>query len=243
MKKTFLAFMMMAVTFTASADNLKGGITNLVANEMKQDAVTTHEDSVKTSSEIYVGWNSAINGASNMDTKIMKSWDLMLTTGGDVKLGKNSPFAVNISLGVEWKNFRMTGNHMFVKDEESNVAVVDVPEGENINFSRIRTFGIVLPVMLKANINKNTSIAVGPMLSYVPFGTILTEYSDNSNDTRMSSRTKHIHQNEWAVDIMGKFKYKSVGLYVKYSPTSVIKKKFAPGTDFQSLSFGVVLGK
>lgn len=80
------------------------------------------------------------------------------------------------------------------------------------------------------------------MLSYVPFGTILTEYDEKGNDTRITTRTKSIHQNEWTVDFMGKFKYKHVGVYVKYSPTSVIRKKYAPNTDFQSLSFGVVLG-
>lgn len=241
MKKTILLLMLIAVTFTVSAKDAEHNCS--IANQEENNRQEKSDnDSVNASSEIYIGWNAALNGPSDMDTKIMPSWDLMLTMGGDVSLGKNSPLSLNISLGVEWKNFRMTSNHYFLKDADNHVVVADVPDGESINFSRIRTFGIVLPVLLKAKLNKNSSIAVGPMLSYVPFGTILTEYDEKDSDTRMTMRTSNIHQNEWTVDFMGKFKYKHVGVYVKYSPTSVIRKKFAPDTDFQSLSFGVVLG-
>lgn len=190
---------------------------------------------------LYAGCNAALGAPEAMDTKALKSWEIMLTVGPEIKLGKQSPFSLTIQAGVDWRNYRMTGSHYFAKDMETQQMVLrDVEADKDLHFSRIKTFSIVLPVLLHADLGKGFNVGVGPMFSYVPFATFLSDYSIKSGSLDYTERTSHVHQSKLAIDLMGQVTYKNLGLYLKYSPTNVIRKSFGP--EFQSLSFGLVWG-
>jgi hypothetical protein len=76
-------------------------------------------------------------------------------------------------------------------------------------------------------------------------GRINNDYTDGDNDVEIS--TKGFDYNVVTVDFMGILKSGGIGLYFKYSPMSVLKKKDITAADgtiienpqFKALSFGL----
>ena len=145
----------------------------------------------------------------------------------------------SIGLGIDWRNYRMTGGEMFIKDEADKVAVVPYPEGTNPKFSRIKVFSINVPMLFTQDFNKrgNFSLSLGPIVNFNTYASIKTRYKQDGGDFKKV--TKGINQRPITVDFMAIVRNPILDFYVKYSPMDVLKSDRGP--KFRSLSFGLYL--
>ena len=104
-------------------------------------------------------------------------------------------------------------------------------------YSRLRTWGISLPLLFTQRIGKNFSFSLGPVMNLNLFGRINTGYKIGDDKTSIS--TKNIGYRPFTVDVMGVFNIYGVGVYCKYSPMSVMKKDRGP--QFKSVTVGLYL--
>ncbi len=184
-----------------------------------------------------IGWVSALNAPEGMDVDMGASYELMwehmlnwayYPTKGD--------FSFSIGFGLNWKNFRMTGRTRFIK-EGDNLVLSDYPEGADIQFSRIKVFSLMVPLMYNQRIYRNISFSVGPVLNFNTYASLKTRYKLDGEKTKEIE--KNLHQSPVTVDLMARLSFRAVGLYVKYSPCNVLNTDFGP--KFNGLSAGITL--
>lgn len=185
------------------------------------------------------GWVSAIADDPSMHVNMWKSneltWAIIL--GVRMTRGRSS---LAMGLGIDWRNYVTKGNSYFDMGEDGKITLMPYEPGTHKHRSRIKVFSLQIPLLYGVDMGhkRNWRFNLGPILNFNTSGSIKTQYTMGDRD--YSIKTHDIHQRPVTVDIFGEIKYKSIGVYVRYSPMKVMKT--STGLDFNTISTGIMLG-
>ena len=184
-----------------------------------------------------IGFTVPVKADARTDFSTFKSWEIFATIAQwdhyFERLQRNS---VSLGFGIDWKNYRMTGDTRFVKAPDGNVALEEYPLQMSPDFSRIKIFSLTTNLSFTHNFDKNFWIGFGPVVNFNVYGSILTEYSMYGDDIKR--KEKNIRQRPITIDWMLRLGIMGVPFYLKYSDNDVLKDG---GVKFRSLSFGLYL--
>lgn len=151
---------------------------------------------------------------------------------------------LSIGLGMGWRNYRMTNRQMFVKNDDGSIAIEPYPEGANPKFSRIHTWGVVIPMKLSFRLGKpskrraaSSRLSIGPELYFTPHASLKTRYT---LDGKKSFKDNNLHFNKVTIGLQVECIVNgNIGIYGKYNPFSVLDADYAP--KFSSTTLGLVV--
>lgn len=190
------------------------------------------------SSGLGYGFVNALNAPETMDVKMSRSYEIFWHEIIGLRWRPTRQGAsFTVGVGIDWKNYRMTGGTRFIKDG-ANVTLTNYVDGAQPEFSRLKLFNITLPVMFHQELGRTFEISAGAVVNFNTHASMKTKYM--LDDEERIKNDKGIHTNKVTVDIMGQINMKAIGVYVKYSPMSVLDTAYGP--DFKSLSVGLTLG-
>lgn len=170
--------------------------------------------------------------------------------GESAELGLLSPvsFAVKFphaftfvtGVGFGWKNYRLSSEQMFVKDEAGDVAIARYDEGTYHRLSRLKLFYLDVPLMFKKSFGK-FAVSAGAVINFNVYGSILTRYRiEEEGGIEVKKVEQGIGQRKVTADLMATAQFSDIGVYVKYNPSTVLKSTKAP--EFRSFSVGFMIG-
>ena len=191
--------------------------------------------------EFGMGLVSAHSQAPDMDVEFGNAgWEFFLNNIFNWEYRPFNRTFVSLGFGVDWRNYRMKGENRFLK-EDNKLTIAPYPDGADIDFSRVKVFSITLELMLRQNLNKNISIAAGPIVNFNTHASIKTRYTIGSGKAKegFKETSSNIHQKPVTVDFKAEFCIDPIGFYFKYSPTNTLDTDFGP--EFKSMSAGLVL--
>jgi hypothetical protein len=188
-----------------------------------------------------LGFVSAPN--SGVDIEPTKSFEISLLRLLAVKYSVPGTFNnFTFGLGWAWRNYRTTTGTRFVEND-GIVTTGAYPEGSTPRFSRIQTFTLQFPLMYEQylpfrGINRcAVSLSFGAVGCWNTNASILSAWTDQGN-VSVEESAKKINHRKLTVDYAMAFKFMpGTGLYLRYSPSSVLTGAVSP--KFSSLSFGV----
>lgn len=145
----------------------------------------------------------------------------------------------SVGVGINWKNFRMTGKTRFIK-EGQNLITGPYPDGADIKFSRLKVFSWTFPFLYQVDFGRkdHCSFQIGPVVNFNTYGSLKTRFV-NAEGRKEKLIDKNIHHNPVTVDLMAELNFYGVGYYIKYSPCDMLDTDFGP--EFQFLSMGISL--
>ena len=144
--------------------------------------------------------------------------------------------SVSMGFGMTWRNYRMTGRTRFIK-EGDKLVLGAYPEGADIKFSRLKVFSLTVPFMINQSLGRKMVFSVGPVVNFNTHASLKTRYTLNGE--KVKETDNNIHQNRMTIDLMAKLRFKSLGLYAKYSPSDMLNTEYGP--KFRSFSAGITL--
>ncbi|MBQ8224258.1 MAG: hypothetical protein IJZ86_02715 [Bacteroides sp.] len=183
-----------------------------------------------------LGLVSAVGAPQGMDVDMGSSFELMGPALEWAYYPGNSPLNLSIGVGVNWKNYRMTGRTRFLK-QDGNVVLGAYPEGADFKFSRLKIFSWTMPLLLNYDLGRHCDFSLGPMVNFNTHATLKTRYTLEGE--KYKETEKNLHQNRVTVDLLAHFSINCIGFYAKYSPCKVLDTEFGP--DFRGLSVGMTL--
>ena len=183
---------------------------------------------------IGIGMVNGINASDELNIDMGASFELSVDNLLKSCFHLTPSTTFSLGVGATCRNYRMTGNTRFVK-EGNNLFLDKYPEGAEIKFSRLKTFSITVPLMINQAITLRTALSVGPVVNINTHGSLKTRYI--LNDEKIHEKSKNIRQNSATIDYMAKIHLGDIGLYAKYSPSSVLNPEFGP--KFSSFSAGI----
>ena len=139
-------------------------------------------------------------------------------------------------IGIDWRNFRMTGHSRFVK-EDGELYISNYPEGADIEFSRIKVFSVTIPALLEwQSQTKCFFVNAGAIFNFNTYASLKTRYKLDGE--KVKEFHKNIHQTPFTVDFTVMGGWDNLAAYFKYSPMRVLQTEYAP--QFNAISVGAV---
>ena len=195
----------------------------------------TYENAI--SAHFGIGFTAPTKADARTNFSTFKSWEIFATIAQwDHYFERRHRNSVSLGFGIDWKNYRMTGDTRFVKAPDGNVALEKYPLQASPDFSRIKVFSLTVNLGFTHGFNKNFWIGFGPVVNFNVYGSMLTEYSMYGSD--IERLEKNIRQRPVTIDWMLRLGIMGVPFYLKYSGDNVLKDG---GVKFRSLSFGLYL--
>ena len=189
------------------------------------------------SAHLGIGFTAPTKADARTDFSTFKSWEIFATImQWDHYFERRHRNSVSLGFGIDWKNYRMTGDTRFVKAPDGNVVLEKYPLQVSPDFSRIKVFSLTANLGFTHSFDKDFWIGFGPVVNFNVYGSMLTEYSLYGDDIERLER--HIRQRPITIDWMLRLGIMGVPLYLKYSGDNVLKDG---GVKFRSLSFGLYL--
>lgn len=149
--------------------------------------------------------------------------------------------AMITGLGLTWRNYHIGGNnHLAVVN--GRVGCETAPEGINYYYSRLRTMEINLPLMFEwqPSALQGFHFSVGGLFGVNLFTSHKVKYHDPDTEKKIKEVLgKNYQINPFSFSGIIQAGYENVGVYCKYTPTSMFKKGKEP--DVQTLSVGLSL--
>ena len=184
---------------------------------------------------LMIGFTAPTHTDSGTDFSTFRSWEFALPfIDATAFLDKTHRNAITVQTFFNWRNYRMTGDTRFVKNELGNVELAPYPEGAKPKFSRIKVFSFSGALLYSYNY-KHWGFSLGPVVNFNTYASIKTRYRMDGG--KYKDVDKHINQRKVTFDIMGVIETPEIDLYLKYSPNTVLKD----GVKFRSLTFGICL--
>ncbi|MDM8268618.1 hypothetical protein QUW50_06145 [Barnesiella viscericola] len=144
-------------------------------------------------------------------------------------------------LGIDWRNYVMNENRYFVK-QEGKISVVPCPEDADLDFSRLKTVDLTVPLLFEWQTHKFLHgpifFSLGPVIGIKTYSSTKTKYT-TADGQKIQLFEKGIKPNPINLDIMAQGGYGTFGFYVKLSPFNVLQQSRGP--QMRSFSAGVML--
>jgi len=187
---------------------------------------------------IRFGFVNGVDAPAGMDVNMASSYEIAMDhiLGLAVRPWRNGTSFL-LGVGVQWKQYRMTGLTRFEKQGDF-INLTGYPEGATDRYSRLKVFSITMPLLFRQKIGKMFNFVIGPELNFNTRASLRTKYELDGKE--IVDKAKGVHQQKVTVDLMAAFLCQSVGVYVKYSPTDIFDSAYAP--KFKHLSVGLAIG-
>ena len=203
----------------------------------KKDGTKGRGSSNEISAHFGLGFTAPTKADSRTDFSTFKSWEIFFTPiQWDHHFDRQERNTVSLGFGLDWKNYRMTGDTRFTKTPDGNVTIDKYPLQVSPDFSRIKVFSLTANLAYEHSFDEDFWIAIGPVVNFNVYGSFKTEYTMFGDD--IEKVEKSIRQRPITIDWMLRLGLFGVPLYVKYSNDNVLKDG---GVKFRSLSFGLYM--
>lgn len=198
--------------------------------------------------DLHFGFTGAVDAPAAMDTQMGKSFEIGI---GELlffehSFGPSRRNAVSLGMGINWRNYRMTGMNRFDMVDGA-VAVTGYPDDVEARYSRIKVFSLAFPVSyayttpVKAIGKTNLGFKLSGILNYNSHASMLTRY-DLADGTKVKENYDRIGQRKFSIDIrLAVHIAPAVNLYFTYSPYNVLKRGCG-SLQFNTISTGISIG-
>lgn len=207
-----------------------------------------HSINIEMIGGIHFGFSGTLGAPAGLDIEMGKSYEIgidnLLTCSFSVN--RNNRNYLSLGMGVNWRNYRMTGNTRFIVDDAGNVTYGGYADDVLSRYSNVKVFSLGFPIMFSHKTNIKT---LGPSTLRFKFGAILNWNSHASavsawteaDGTNARQSTSNLRQRKFTVDLMAAIGFApTTGLYIKYSPMKLFPTDHGP--DFTTISTGIYFG-
>lgn len=177
------------------------------------------------------------NGSRGVKTTMGGSYELFWNILSFEYSPWRNGFLFVSGIGIDWRNYRMTGHNRFVKND-ANLQIEEYPEGADIKFSRIKVFSVTVPFLVELQSTKrgHCFFSTGAIVNFNTYGSVKNRYWLDGK--KIKETFKNIHQTPLTVDFTAMAGFCGWGAYFKYSPCNVLDTEYGP--EFKPLSVGLI---
>lgn len=189
------------------------------------------------------GFTSTQNAPAQVDTRMGRSFNFSIQDLLAIKLPTGPRSALSVGLGIDYRNYRMTGTQRFMEDPSKQIYVTGYQPDTVSVWSKIRTRSTTFNLKYIQRLGRSHfRMSLGPELYVIPGRSrnhqIVNKYSVAGDEQK--ERFRNIRTNKVGLNLVANVQYRSfLGMYVKYTPTKVLDSSFGP--QFSSLSVGLLL--
>ena len=184
----------------------------------------------------------AINNINGVSLKAEKSNELNLNIVEHILPIIGNSLGLTTGFGMTWRNYHLDLNQHLVEVNHI-VEVQNAPVGINYTFSRFRTFGFTVPLLLefqhKFGGHKLFFLSAGIVGNVNTFSSYRVKYEILGQGKINNVESKNLNINPLTFDYMAQIGYDDWSIFAKYSPISLFQSQKGPNVN--AVSMGATL--
>lgn len=143
-------------------------------------------------------------------------------------------------LGMTWRNLHLGDNNHLI-NTNNVTSVAPAPEGISYYYSRLRMFDLNVPVYLEIHPEAKYDFYLmgGVLFGINTFTSYKVKYKDVNDKKVKVAEGKDYNVNPFSLNYVIQMGWDDIGVYAKYTPTSLFKKDKGPNV--QTFSAGLIL--
>lgn len=197
------------------------------------------------SSTLMFGFSGTTGAPEALDLEMGKSleidWLNVLALRCDIRAIRSS---VSVGIGFGWRNYRTTTGMRLVQPDGGAISYTPFADDVTPKYSRLKVFSLSVPVFYTFRFSlpriKHLGLQFGPIVNFNTHASIENRWLD-ADGRKQTQSIKAPGQRRVSVDLYAALRFcDAVGIYVRYSPQSVLLH--SPAVDFKPLSTGFVVG-
>lgn len=170
------------------------------------------------------------------DFSVQNSYELFLFYEvGSYSMSRMS--SVSWGIGVDWKNFAMSGRSAMVKDDAGMIKIMPYSADADPKISKLRVVSVTLPVYYSCALGRGWGFTLGPVVDFNVYSSIVNKYSIDGE--KKKNKYKRVHSNTFSMDLMCQLHFGDITFFVKYCPMPLMDKNYWP--EWQYGSAGIAL--
>ena len=182
---------------------------------------------------IFVGFLSAPGLTRPAEVQAGKSAELLfMPMNFNYSPWKAGKHTFSLGLGLDWRMVGLTRANKFLKTN-GELTFGNYADGVRPKESILTVFSLSFPLMYNYY-SHGCGWSVGPVFNFNTYSSIVSKWKDDGRDVK--EKMKNVYVRPFTVDMMVSVRTEWIGLYLKYSPESMIKADH--GMKFHMLSFG-----
>lgn len=184
--------------------------------------------------QTYIGIAMPIDAPEGLDQSIE------VGMGQFVAISRQLGATTNVALGLgfHYQQYALHGGQIF-NTIDRQLQITGMPEASASPSSRLRNFGLQIPLTLTQRLAGDFGFAIGASLKINTFTKATSTY--HIGNTTYKRDVKGLNQNPVGVDLYAAIGLiDDIGLYVRYTPTRLFNRDNGPR--FETISFGITLG-
>lgn len=140
-------------------------------------------------------------------------------------------------VGLDWRNFAITNGNLLSNNAGDPVIPRLGISSYDSAISKLKVFSVDFPLLFSVNIVNGFGLTFGPVINLNTDSWIKNKTTSNGHTGKEKFNTPQA--NLLTVDIMAQINIKSISLFAKYSPMSLMDKAYWP--EFEHFSIGIAL--
>ncbi len=194
---------------------------------------------------VLAGFVNAAGAPGEIDFEQGKSYEISVLNAAAIRCSINSTHSsISAGIGISWRNYRTTTGMQLTHGNDGSVGYEPFPSDVSPRYSRLKVFSLSFPILFTQKFRiphaRHLCLQFGPVLNWNSHASLSSRWI-NSDGSKGKFSTNDVAARRFSVDIYGALElFQGIGLYVRYSPQSVLRASPALG-DFKSLSTGIVL--
>lgn len=204
-----------------------------IKNPLKFNGLGDGQNNVMLLNGLHFGF-CGLGGHDRPDIQMGKSFEIGIENLILYQRKLANCTALNIGMGINWRNYRITGTQTRFILDNGNITQGAYPEGCEGKYSHIKVFSLGFPITwyqtYPVSIFGKTDMAtsLGVILNWNSHASLSTRYN-TPDGIRAEYFNEHLGQRKFSVDLYAAVKIAShTGLYFKYSPQTLFKQGRGP---------------
>lgn len=191
-----------------------------------------------------IGWVNACDAPESLGLEMGKSLEISWLNALAVNYVMPSLRGkISIGLGFDWRNYKISTSNQRLIVSDGVVGVSPYPSDVIPSNSRLKVFSLGVPVLYTQSFGtgkygSKTQLRLGAVFNYNSHASIKSFWTDMSG-SNVTEYSGDVGQRKFSVDFIAVFRVYGIGLYVRYSPMSVLSGAGQP--QFHPFSTGLML--
>lgn len=173
----------------------------------------------------------AINNLEGISLRSEKSNEFYFNPFEKIIPISGNNLGITTGLGFTWRNYHLD-NNQHLQEVNHVIEVVDATPGVNYKFSRFRTFGLSIPLLLEFQNHLGTKdlffLSAGIVGNVNTYSSYRLKYTTLDGGDVNKVVGKGLNINPLTIDYMAQIGYGSWSIYAKYSPISIFQSQKGP---------------
>ena len=186
-----------------------------------------------------IGWGFASftdgglspNSAAGLSLRAEKSNEFYINPIEKIIPVIGNNLGITTGFGMHWGNYHFDNNTHLV-ETNSVVNVEPAPAGINYSFSRFRTFGLSVPLLLEFQTKLNTNhlifLSAGVVGGVNTYSSYRVKYKNPNGGKVNDVESKNLNVSPLSIDYMVQIGYGSWSIFAKYAQFSIFQKDKGP---------------